>query len=143
RRPGGHGVERAERVVRRSGLGLRGHGLRFGFFRHDVLLCEPTLRSPHGPVNGALLRRSNNFSSETSNVYCNAGMRSASECAMKNMQPWWKEPTRKQWAAFTAAWVGWVLDAFDFTIYIVVASHMIREFGVTPTAIGGSITLTL
>jgi SHS family lactate transporter-like MFS transporter len=62
---------------------------------------------------------------------------------MKNLQPWWKEPTRKQWAAFSAAWVGWVLDAFDFTIYIVVASHMIKEFGVTPTAIGGSITLTL
>lgn len=59
------------------------------------------------------------------------------------MQPWWKEPTRKQWAAFSAAWVGWVLDAFDFTIYIVVAAHMIKEFGVTPTAIGGSITLTL
>lgn len=58
-------------------------------------------------------------------------------------KPWWKEPTRKQWAAFTAAWVGWVLDAFDFTIYIVVASHMIKEFGVSPTAIAGSITLTL
>lgn len=56
---------------------------------------------------------------------------------------WWREPTRKQWAAFTAAWVGWVLDAFDFTIYIVVASHMIKEFGVSPTAIAGSITLTL
>src|SRR5574338_130515 len=62
---------------------------------------------------------------------------------MTNRQPWWKEPTRKQWAAFSAAWVGWVLDAFDFTIYIVVASHMIKEFGVSPTAIGGSITLTL
>ena len=58
-------------------------------------------------------------------------------------QPWWKEPTRKQWAAFSAAWVGWVLDAFDFTIYIVVAQHMIKEFGVSPLAIGGSLTLTL
>jgi len=62
--------------------------------------------------------------------------------AMKT-QPWWKEPTRKQWAAFTAAWVGWVLDAFDFTIYIVVAGEMIKEFGVSPLAIGGSLTLTL
>lgn len=50
---------------------------------------------------------------------------------------------KANWAAFTAAWVGWVLDAFDFTIYIVVAHHMIREFGVTPTAIAGSLTLTL
>lgn len=62
---------------------------------------------------------------------------------MTKQPPWWKEPTRKQWAAFTAAWVGWVLDAFDFTIYIVVAAHMIKEFGVTPTAIAGSVTLTL
>jgi SHS family lactate transporter-like MFS transporter len=51
--------------------------------------------------------------------------------------------TKPNWAAFTAAWVGWVLDAFDFTIYIVVAQHMIKEFGVSPTAIGGSLTLTL
>ncbi|NVB85111.1 MAG: MFS transporter [Kofleriaceae bacterium] len=54
-----------------------------------------------------------------------------------------KPEQKPQWAAFTAAWVGWVLDAFDFTIYIVVAQHMIKEFGVSPTAIGGSLTLTL
>ncbi len=51
--------------------------------------------------------------------------------------------SKPNWAAFTAAWVGWVLDAFDFTIYIVVAQKMIAEFGVSPTAIGGSLTLTL
>jgi len=62
---------------------------------------------------------------------------------MNNEKPWWKEPTRKQWAAFTAAWVGWVLDAFDFTIYVVVAREMMKEFGVSATAIGGSLTLTL
>lgn len=50
---------------------------------------------------------------------------------------------KPNWAAFTAAWVGWVLDAFDFTIYIVVAQHMIAEFGVSPTAVAGSLTLTL
>jgi len=57
--------------------------------------------------------------------------------------PWWKEPTRAQWAAFSAAWVGWVLDAFDFTIYICVAGALIKEFGVSPTAVAGSLTLTL
>src|SRR6185503_13264527 len=62
---------------------------------------------------------------------------------MNNVQPWWREPTRKQWAAFSAAWVGWVLDAFDFTIYIVVAREMMKEFGVSAAAIGGSLTLTL
>jgi SHS family lactate transporter-like MFS transporter len=50
---------------------------------------------------------------------------------------------KPQWAAFAAAWIGWVLDAFDFTIYITVALAIIKEFGVSPTAIGGSLTLTL
>ncbi len=54
-----------------------------------------------------------------------------------------QEAQKSNWAAFSAAWVGWVLDAFDFTIYIVVAQHMIRELGVSPTAIAGSLTLTL
>jgi SHS family lactate transporter-like MFS transporter len=58
-------------------------------------------------------------------------------------KPWWREPTRAQWTAFTAAWVGWVLDAFDFTIYICVAGSVVKEFGVSPTAVAGSLTLTL
>jgi SHS family lactate transporter-like MFS transporter len=62
---------------------------------------------------------------------------------MTKTKPWWREPTRAQWAAFGAAWIGWVLDAFDFTIYITVALSIIKEFGVSPTAIGGSLTLTL
>lgn len=62
---------------------------------------------------------------------------------MNKQQPWWKEPTRKQWAAFSAAWVGWVLDAFDFTIYIVVAHEIMKEFDVPAVAVHGSLTLTL
>jgi len=54
--------------------------------------------------------------------------------------PWWKEPTRAQWAAFAAAWVGWVLDAFDFTIYLVVGLLIAQEFKVSPSALAGSIT---
>ena len=27
---------------------------------------------------------------------------------------WWKEPTKEQWLAWVAAWLGWTLDAFDF-----------------------------
>ncbi len=57
--------------------------------------------------------------------------------------PWWKEPTRGQWAAFSAAWVGWVLDAFDFTIYILVMSQIAKEFGVSVASVAGSLTLTL
>jgi SHS family lactate transporter-like MFS transporter len=58
-------------------------------------------------------------------------------------QPWWKEPTRAQWASFIAAWVGWVLDAFDFAVYVLVAKQIAEEFGVGALALGGSITLTL
>jgi MFS transporter, SHS family, lactate transporter len=62
---------------------------------------------------------------------------------MDKQQPWWKEPTRKQWAAFTAAWVGWVLDAFDFMVYVLVMRQLAKEFGVGLAAVSGSITLTL
>jgi SHS family lactate transporter-like MFS transporter len=62
---------------------------------------------------------------------------------MTNRQPWWKEPTRKQWAAFSAAWVGWVLDAFDFMVYVLVMKQLAAEFGVGLAAVSGSITLTL
>jgi SHS family lactate transporter-like MFS transporter len=76
-------------------------------------------------------------------LHCNAVRGSVNEPAMTKLLPWWKEPTRAQWAAFAAAWVGWVLDAFDFTIYICVGGALIKEFGVTPTAVAGSLTLTL
>ena len=57
--------------------------------------------------------------------------------------PWWRQPTRGQWAAFSAAYAGWVLDAFDFTTYFLVMPEIMREFGVSRTAAAGSITLTL
>jgi len=56
---------------------------------------------------------------------------------------WWREPTRRQWAAFSAAWVGWVLDAFDFTIFLMVAGEIAKEYGEPITALMGSVTLTL
>ena len=45
--------------------------------------------------------------------------------------PWWREPTRRQWSCFLAAWAGWVVDAFDFTVYLLVAAHVADEFGVS------------
>jgi MFS transporter, SHS family, lactate transporter len=56
---------------------------------------------------------------------------------------WWREPTSGQWCTFVAAWVGWVLDAFDFTIFLLVMPQMARDLGVGVTAAAGSITLTL
>jgi MFS transporter, SHS family, lactate transporter len=63
--------------------------------------------------------------------------------AETRLLPWWKEPDRGQWLSFLAAWVGWVLDAFDFTIYLLVMPEMAKEFGVGVTVMAGSITLTL
>ena len=57
--------------------------------------------------------------------------------------PWWKEPTRAQWCAFGAAWGGWVLDAFDFTIFMLVMPNISHDFRVQAVATAGSITLTL
>ena len=58
-------------------------------------------------------------------------------------QPWWKEPTRAQWAAFAAAWTGWVLDAFDFMVFVLVMRQLAKDLGVGVAAVSGSITLTL
>ena len=57
--------------------------------------------------------------------------------------PWWKEPTRAQWSAFTAAWVGWVLDAFDTTVLLLVMPLIAKEFGVGIAAVSSTMTLTL
>lgn len=57
--------------------------------------------------------------------------------------PWWKEPTRAQWGAFLAAWSGWVLDAFDFTIFFLVMKHIGEEFGVSAVATNLSLAITL
>ncbi|HYV45313.1 MAG TPA: MFS transporter [Myxococcaceae bacterium] len=57
--------------------------------------------------------------------------------------PWWKEPTRGQWMSFLAAWIGWVMDAFDFTIYILVVPDIVKDVGVTQTSAMWILTLTL
>ena len=57
--------------------------------------------------------------------------------------PWWKEPTKDQWYAFIAAWLGWTLDAFDFTIFLLIMLPISQEFGVPITAVAIVFTLTL
>jgi SHS family lactate transporter-like MFS transporter len=39
-------------------------------------------------------------------------------------EPWWKEPIRGQWITFSAAWIGWVMDAFDFTIFLAATAEL-------------------
>ena len=57
--------------------------------------------------------------------------------------PWWKEPTKDQWLAWIAAWLGWILDAFDFTIFLLVIVPIANEFGVSVTAVTAVLTFTL
>jgi SHS family lactate transporter-like MFS transporter len=56
---------------------------------------------------------------------------------------WWKEPTKDQWYAFSAAWLGWVLDAFDFTVFLLIMVPIAKEFDVPLTDVAIVFTLTL
>ena len=60
-----------------------------------------------------------------------------------NSIPWWKEPTKDQWLAWVAAWLGWTLDAFDFTIFLLIMLPIAQEFHVPLTAVTAVFTLTL
>jgi MFS transporter, SHS family, lactate transporter len=57
--------------------------------------------------------------------------------------PWWKEPTREQWKAWIAAWLGWTLDAFDFTVFLLIMVPIAKEFDVPLTAVTAVFTITL
>jgi SHS family lactate transporter-like MFS transporter len=57
--------------------------------------------------------------------------------------PWWKEPTKDQWLAWVAAWLGWTLDAFDFTIFLMIMLPIAQEFNVPLTEVTAVFTLTL
>ncbi len=57
--------------------------------------------------------------------------------------PWWKEPTKDQWYAYMAAWLGWTLDAFDFTVFLLIMVPIAAEFKVPLTDVAIVFTLTL
>ena len=67
----------------------------------------------------------------------------ASAIATETSTPWWKEPTKDQWYAYTAAWLGWTLDAFDFTIFLLIMVPIAKEFDVPLTAVTAVFTITL
>src|ERR1700761_5905167 len=60
-----------------------------------------------------------------------------------NPIPWWKEPSKDQWLAWIAAWLGWTLDSFGFTIFLLLVVPISKDFGVPLTQIGGVFPLTL
>ena len=57
--------------------------------------------------------------------------------------PWWKEPTKDQWYAYIAAWLGWTLDAFDFTIFLLIMLPISQNFGVPLYEVTAVFTITL
>ena len=61
-------------------------------------------------------------------------MRTAVETATTPI-PWWKEPTKDQWYAWVASWLGWTLDAFDFTMFLLIMVPISQEFGVPLTEV--------
>jgi MFS transporter, SHS family, lactate transporter len=57
--------------------------------------------------------------------------------------PWWKEPTKDQWVAWIAAWLGWTLDAFDFTIFLLIMVPIAETFHVPLIEVTAVFTITL
>src|SRR3569832_1839885 len=57
--------------------------------------------------------------------------------------PWWKEPTKDQWYAYCAAWLGWTLDAFDFTVFLLIMAPIAQEYGVPLIDVTAIFTITL
>jgi MFS transporter, SHS family, lactate transporter len=59
--------------------------------------------------------------------------------------PWWREPTKDQWYAFIAAWLGWTLDAFDFTVFLVLIVPIANEFhaDLTLVVLVGTLTMLM
>ncbi|MBV9756012.1 MAG: MFS transporter [Alphaproteobacteria bacterium] len=61
----------------------------------------------------------------------------------EHLLPWYKEPTKDQWLAWVAAWLGWTLDAFDFTIFLLIMVPISKEFGVPLVDVLAVFTVTL
>src|ERR1700716_2465996 len=57
--------------------------------------------------------------------------------------PWWKEPTKDQWYAYCAAWMGWTLDAFDFTVFLLIMAPIAQEVGVPLIDVTAVFSVTL
>ena len=58
-------------------------------------------------------------------------------------QPWFREVSGEQWKAFFATFLGWLLDAFDFTILTFILLDIQQSFTVDRALAGALGTVTL
>jgi MFS transporter, SHS family, lactate transporter len=58
-------------------------------------------------------------------------MTNTTAATIANPARWWKEPTRDQWYVYIAAWLGWTLDAFDFTVFLLIMYPIAEAFRVS------------
>jgi SHS family lactate transporter-like MFS transporter len=56
---------------------------------------------------------------------------------------WWLEPTRDHWLAWIAAWLGWVLDVFDYSIFLLLMVPISKSFDLTLTQVALVLSVTL
>jgi MFS family permease len=63
--------------------------------------------------------------------------------AVAATQPWYRTITREQWQALAAAKIGWMLDAMDFTLYVVALNQLRSYFGFDDAMAGWLATVAL
>jgi MFS transporter, SHS family, lactate transporter len=70
-------------------------------------------------------------------------MSTSASAALTAQVAWWREPTKGQWMAWVAGWLGWTLDAFDFTMFLLLMVPISRAFGVPLTHVAFVLSVTL
>ena len=68
---------------------------------------------------------------------------SRSASPVSSPQPWYREVSGEQWKAFCATFLGWLLDAFDFTILTFILLDIQQSFTVDRALAGALGTVTL